>query len=244
MNIHRRTIMVNGVANMSTRYMLEKGYNVALFAHSQEQADAMSSTIPQEYRDNFRAFFVGREDREASITRCLEDIKAAFGGLDVVATGAGQNDLRNFEDLSEKEFTQLLPNHIFGAYSIMKHTLPLLKESGSGRFINFTYIESMSGRFHNGVAGAAGKAGIIALTRNYALAYAKYGITANCIAIGAMKTLLQLEPDYQKAIESRIPVGHIATADDIAPILHFLASEESRYITGAVINASGGAYMD
>lgn len=236
----RRTIFTSGLPNVATNYLLEHGFNVVLGAHSQEQADAMTNKVPEAYREQYMAFF----QQEETMGEKLREIEDRFGGLHAVVQGIGILENGSFQETSPEEFEKIVASHIYGVYRTIKSCLPTLLKYPAPRIINFTCIEGKCGKFDWGVGSAVGKGALVALTRVIALEYAGIGLTANCIAIGAMRTLKERSPERIRELEQQIPVGRIAEASDIGPVIEFLAGEASGYITGDVINVSGGAYMD
>ncbi|MBE6016394.1 MAG: SDR family oxidoreductase [Lachnospiraceae bacterium] len=238
-----RTIVVCGIANPSVIPLLKQGYNVMLLAHSAEQADKMRERIPSEYLDHFDAAFCRIEEPE-EVKAMAEQAIARFGCVNAIATGVGPNEKNSFDDTDPEEFFRVLQATLRGHFIYMKTMIPYLLRFEAPRIINLTCIDWKCGHFDYGVSAATGKGGLVALTRAIALEYAGKGLTANCIAVGALKTLEPRTPEREQELNSKIPVGRIATGDDIAPAIAFLASRESSYMTGAVLNMSGGAYMD
>lgn len=239
-----RTIMTDGLANTSTNYLLAQGYNVVLCAHSQEQADVMTAKVPQDLRPHFAPFFCLTAD-PASVQSCIDYAVDRFHSLDIIACGAGRLENKSFDETQTyEEFSEIVTSHQIGVFTMIKTALPTLLKSDAPRIITFTYIEGKCGKFDCGFSSAVGKGGIVPMTRAIALEYAHTGLTANCIAVGAMETLNARSAEEIRRLEQTIPLGRIATAEDIAPAVCFLASREANYITGAVLNMSGGAYMD
>ena len=237
-----RTIVVSGMANPSAIYLLEQGYNVVLCAHSQEQADKMAAQIPEKYRERFMAFYCMIGER-GDTARMIEETVKRFGSFNALALGIGSLENESFEATSAEDFIKTVESDLKNLYSALKICIPEMLKYDAPRIINFTTVDGACGHFNFGVGTAAGKGGIVGLTRAIALEYAARGLTANCIAVGAMETLRERNADELAKLNAAIPLGRVAAADDIAPIVCFLASEESRYVTGAVINASGGAYF-
>lgn len=237
-----RTVVVSGMANPSARFLLEQGFNVVLCAHSQEQADKMNATIPAELQGRFLATYcmIGEPEDTA---RLIETTLNRFGGFHVLCVGIGPLENDSFRETGAEAFMKGVEANMKNLYSAMKLCIPTMLRFEAPRIINFTTVDGMCGHFNFGAVTAAGKGGLVGLTRAVALEYAKEGLTANCIAVGAMETLRPLPEEERARLCAAIPLGRVATARDIAPIVCFLASEESRYITGAVINASGGAYF-
>ena len=120
-----------------------------------------------------------------------------------------------------------------------------MKEKGWGRIINISSIGGQWGGF-NQVHYAAAKAGLISLTMSLARIYSKYGITSNAVAPGLVATDMssaELETDAGREKVRNIPMGRIATVEEVAWVVVFLAGEDSSYITGQTINVNGGMYF-
>ena len=222
-----RTVVVSGMANPSASYLLEQGFNVVLCAHSQEQADVMSAQMPEEFKDRFMALYcmIGEpEDTAMLIEKTLE----RFGTFNVLAVGIGALENESFEETDTEKFLKTVASHIDNVYTAMKLCIPTMLRFEAPRIINYTVVDGMCGHFDFGVGSAVGKGGLIGLTRAVALQYARTGLTANCIAIGAMETLRKRTDEEIERLSKAIPLGRVATGADIAPIVCFLASEESR----------------
>ena len=116
---------------------------------------------------------------------------------------------------------------------------------GWGRIINITSIGGQWGGF-NQVHYAAAKAGLINLTRSLSRIYSGQGITTNAVAPGLVHTEMsarELESEAGKEKVRSIPIGRIATIEEVAQVVVFLASDAASYITGQTINVNGGMYF-
>ena len=235
-----RTAVVSGVANLTAETLLRQGYNVALCCHSQEAADAMAAKMPAQYADRFLPMYcmVGEE---APTRALIDEVLRRFGSLDVLVTGIGMHEKACVADTSAEDFQRILDSHVCNVYSLIRLCLPTLLKGAAPRIINFTCVDVRCGRFEYGVSTAAGKAALESMTRSVALEYAHTGLTANCVAVGALQK--DYDPAQLKAVSRRIPLGRAAAADDLAAAVCFLASPEASYITGAVLNVSGGAHL-
>jgi 3-oxoacyl-[acyl-carrier protein] reductase len=165
--------------------------------------------------------------------------------LDVLVNNAGVFPRSPFLDLSESEWDQVLDINLKGSFLCAQAVARRMVADGRrGAIVN---ISSSSVRGNAlGVHYAASKTGIIGMTRSMALALAGKGIRVNAVAPGITDTA---QPRYQFSEsemqeQSRlVPLGSMALPEDIANILVFLASDESRFITGETVHANGGLYM-
>lgn len=163
------------------------------------------------------------------------------GGLDVLVNNAGLTRDRTILKMSEEDWAVVLDVHLRGAWLGSRHAIPAMRSRGGGAIISVS-SDARHGSF--GQANyAAAKAGIVALMRTVALEHAKDNIRANCVAPGPVDTQM-LASVPQHVIDGwlqNIPLKRLASADDIANVITFLASDAAAYITGHVIPIDGGA---
>jgi NAD(P)-dependent dehydrogenase (short-subunit alcohol dehydrogenase family) len=172
----------------------------------------------------------------------------AFGRFDVLANAAAVLIRRtDVDEVTEDDWDTQHDVNLKAAFFLNRAAGRLLREQGrGGRIINFTSQGWWSGGFGGSVAYAATKGGIVSMSRGLARTYAPDGITVNTVSPGAVDTEMfrsGLDPAQLQAQVDQIPLGYIAEPADLAGIVVFLASDHSRYITGATINVSGGWLM-
>lgn len=177
-------------------------------------------------------------------------VVAAAGTLDVLVNNAGIGRLGNVEEASLKDWRALLEINLDGVFLGTRKAILAMKGRG-GSIINVSSIEGIVGE-PNLAAYNASKGGVRLLTKSAALHCASraYGIRVNSLHPGYIATpmvtatLAAMPADVAQALQadivSRIPLGRLASADEIAPALVFLASDESRYMTGAELVIDGG----
>ncbi len=175
----------------------------------------------------------------------VDDAVAGLGGIDILVNNAGVFPRSDFLALTEAEWDHVLGVNLKGSFLVAQAVARQMVAAGlKGAIVN---LSSSSVRGHPlGVHYAASKAGVIGMTRSMALALAPHGIRVNAVAPGLTDTA---QPRYQFSEaemlqQSRlVPLGAMATPDEIADIIVFLASPQSRFITGEVVHANGGLYM-
>ena len=164
-----------------------------------------------------------------------------FGRLDILINNAGINRDAMAAKMTEEQWDAVLAVNLKGTFLCAQAALPGMRERGWGRVVNTSSLGALG---NIGQANyAASKAGVIGLTKTLALEYAKYGVTVNAVAPGPVMTaMLAGVPDaIKEKIIAMVPVGRIASPDEIASVHVFLASDEAAFITGQVIFADGGA---
>lgn len=182
----------------------------------------------------------------ASIRKALNDVKSHFGGtVDILVNNAGIAQEKNFFDITDTDWDQMLATNLRGAFSLTQEILPGMIKNNWGRVINISSIGGQWGG-ENQIHYAASKAGLINLTMSIAKNYSKFGVTCNAIAPGLVKTDMSsreiLSEEGQKKILS-IPMGRVGTKEEIAATVGFLASSDASYITGQTINVNGGMFF-
>jgi 3-oxoacyl-[acyl-carrier protein] reductase len=184
---------------------------------------------------------------QADVTS-MDDVEAmrdaahdAFGPVDVLVNNAGINQDVRFREMTHEEWDTVLDVHLDGAFHCTQAFFDDLADADEGRLVNISSIIGKGGNF--GQANyATAKAGIFGFTRTIALELAPEGSTANCVAPGFIMTEMveELPERIKDQIREDTPLGRLGTAEEIAEVVAFLASERSSFITGEVIDANGG----
>lgn len=185
-------------------------------------------------------------DVERAVARAIE----VYGGVNVLHNNAGLFRFGTVVEATEEQWDQIVAINLKSVFLMSKYVLPHMIAARKGVIINTASIGGMVG-VENGSAYAAAKGGVIQLTRSMALDYGPVGIRVNCICPGSTDTpMLQgiWKEEHPAGVPDNIrqqyadgrPLRRIATPDDIANAALYLASDESRFVTGSSLVVDGG----
>ncbi|MDO8580466.1 MAG: SDR family oxidoreductase, partial [Candidatus Omnitrophota bacterium] len=161
--------------------------------------------------------------------------------VDILVNNAGITKDNLLLRMSEDDFQSVIDINLRGVFNCTKIVARAMLKEKAGRIINISSIIGITGNV--GQANyAASKAGIIGFTKSVARELASRGITANAVAPGYIQTDMtaQMKSQVQEEILKRIPLGKLGTAQDVAGVCLFLASEQASYITGQTLIVDGG----
>ena len=178
---------------------------------------------------------------EKAVNELISKAQENYGSIDILVNNAGITRDNLMLRMSAEDFDEVISKNLRGAFLMTKYAGKIMLKQRAGRIVNISSIVGLHG--NAGQANyAASKAGIIGLTKTIALEYASRGITANVIAPGFIDTDMtsSLPEKVKESMLSRIPAGKFGQAEDIAKAVAFLASDDSRYITGQVLGVDGG----
>jgi 3-oxoacyl-[acyl-carrier protein] reductase len=182
------------------------------------------------------------DDVRALFQRTLDE----FGRVDIVVANAGVWTGDPVEELDECKWQQTIDVNLKGVYACCHFAAKLMKPQRSGSVITVSSTAGQRGEaFHSHYA--ASKGGIISFTKSLASELGPHGINVNCVAPGWVDTDMSAGPlrsrrELERIVEG-IPLRRVASADDVAGPILFLASDLARHITGEVINVNGGSVL-
>ena len=162
-----------------------------------------------------------------------------FGRIDILVNGAGICQIKSLNDLSEDDWDKMYSVNLRGTFFCSQAVLEVMKKQKSGKIINIASLGGEVGGIKVGANYAATKAGVICLTKSLAKYAAPY-INVNAISPGFIDTEMTKGSGYDP---DDVPLERIGKPEEVADVILFLASDFSRYITGANIDVNGGVYM-
>ena len=234
-----------GIGAAIAETLAEKGFDLVLIYRSGKEAAEAVKTRCEGIRSGIRVIIAGADvSMEADCQHIFDVTKEAFGRVDVLVNNAGQTKDGLTMRMSLDQFTSVIDINLTSAFMLSKLCLPLMSRQRKGRIINMSSIAGVYG--NAGQANySASKAGMIGLTKSLAREMGSRNITVNAVAPGFIETDMtaSLSEDLKKAAAARIPLGRLGQAKEVASVVAFLASDEASYVTGQVVEVSGGLVL-
>jgi NAD(P)-dependent dehydrogenase (short-subunit alcohol dehydrogenase family) len=195
------------------------------------------------------AHVVDVADEQQNI-KLIQDVEQRLGRIDVLVNNAGVHPKRaggkfTIEEIETEHWQLVLAVNLTAPFQLCKAVLPGMRRRKWGRIVN---VASAGGRTTSPVVGAhysASKAGLIGFTRTLALEAGPHGITANCVSPGPVQTAMSGASSAEAISEltAAIPMKRYGDPSEVANAIAFIASDEASFITGAILDVTGGRYM-
>ncbi len=180
----------------------------------------------------------------ASIESAAKSALESHGAVDVLVNNAGVTEDNLILRMSREAWDRVLATNLTGSFLLTQAVVKSMVRRRYGRIVNVTSVVGLMG--NAGQANyAASKAGLVGLTKSVARELASRNITCNAVAPGFIETEMtqKMTPAAREALSGQIPLGRLGMPADVAEAVAFLASEQAAYVTGHVLNVSGGLYM-
>ena len=257
--LHGRVAFVTGgtrgIGAAICHSLAEQGADVgAGYSRDRDTAEAFVANIREEgLKGSIHQGNVGSAD---DCRRTVAEVIDEHGRLDILVNNAGITIDKTVLKMSDEDWYKVIAVNLSGAFFMSQAVLPHMIERGSGRIVNISSIIGETGNI--GQANyAASKSGLFGLTKTLALEACHQlkragkleddgiGVTVNTVAPGFIATeMLEHIPEkVLDGIKAQIPVGRLGRPDEIARVVHFLAADQSSFITGTVFSVNGGMDM-
>lgn len=233
-----------GIGEGIARVFSREGAKVVVVSRNEEEGTAMAKQLGS---DEGRAIYIKTDvTLSKSIQNLMSETIEVFGRIDILVNNAGYHLSKDIEQTSEEEWDFIQKTNLYSTFLCSKYALPHLKKT-QGVIIHISSMVGLVGQA-NAAAYAATKGGQIAMARNMAIDLAKYRVRVNVICPGWIQTPLvddwfSQQEDREAArkyIFSQHPLGSIGTIEDCGNAALYLASEDSKFVTGITLNLDGG----
>lgn len=229
-----------GIGKQIAITLAKKGYDIALnYRTDNDELKKLKEEI-----ENYKVkclLVKGDVSKFEDTERIAKETVDEFGKIDVLVNNAGITKDMLLLRMKQEDFESVLDVNLVGTFNMTKNVVTYMMKAKQGRIINISSVVGVSG--NSGQANyAASKAGIIGFTKSLAKELASRNILVNAVAPGFIVTDMtnSLKDEVKSKILEQIPLKRIGNAEEVANVVKFLASNDSSYITGQVINIDGG----
>jgi NAD(P)-dependent dehydrogenase (short-subunit alcohol dehydrogenase family) len=236
-----------GIGAVTARLFAQEGAGVVV---ADVNEDAGRRTV-EEIRDGGGTAHFVRTDvtRESDVEALLENGAEALGGLDVLFNNAGAQRSGPITEFDQEQWDLLMAVNPRSCFFGVKHAVPLLRQSGGGSIINMASLAAVKGGAGL-TAYSASKGAIVAFTKALAAELAPDNIRVNAVCPGWIDTpfnqpaidFMGGRAEQDRIVKQIVPLGRQGTPEEIAPIVVYLASDGSSYMTGQALVVDGGVY--
>lgn len=232
-----------GIGRACAERLAAGGAAVAI--NYRENSKAAAETIDSITESGGRCVAIAADvTDESQVDRMIEQIESELGPVDLLVNNAGIFPFASHEDTTLDVWNATLACNLTGVFLVTWAVKDGMIARGFGRIVNMTSISALRARPQS-IAYATTKAGLVGFTKSTAEALAPHNVRMNAVAPGLIETEI-LDGVPQERIDTIVdatPLGRIGQPDDIAEVVRFLLSDESRFMTGQTIVASGGRVM-
>jgi len=232
----------DGIGKATARRLLELGAAVAVTDNHERRTKETAEALAREFEAPAAGFVLDVGNREQIASVC-DDVERTLGPVDILVNNAAINVLVPVSEYTQADWDRVLEIDLTGCFVLIRRLLPGMKQRGRGSIVNVTTIAAFIGNALEGPYAAA-KAALHSLTRSVAVEGGPFGVRANAVAPGIIESKFVRKSEARYAqMAQQAPLRRIGRAEEVAEAIAFLASERASYITGEVLNVSGGWYM-
>lgn len=224
-----------GIGLATTDLFLAAGWQVAMIDRDVPALDSAAAPL-----EGARAFYCDVSD-PGEVAQMIAQVTAHFGRIDALVNNAGVADFGPIEETDFQRWRTVMATNLDGPFLVTQACTPALKAT-KGAIVNIASISGLRASTLR-VAYGTSKAAVIQLTKQQAAELGEYGIRANCVCPGPVRTKLAMAVHTQEIIDAyhdAIPLNRYGSEREIAEVIVFLSSEKASYVTGQVVAADGG----
>ena len=239
----RKVALITGAARgiglATAKLMLDAGWAVAMVDRDGDELHAAAADLAKD-ADGAKAFVfdISIPDQVDEMTKA---VLASFGRIDAVVNNAGVADFSPLDATSFASWREIMATNLDGTFLVSQSATPALKQT-RGAIVNIASISGLRASTLR-VAYGTSKAAVIHLTKQQAAELGEFGIRANCVCPGPVKTKLAMAVHSQDIIDAyhdAIPLNRYGSESEIGEVIAFLCSDKASYVTGQIVAADGG----
>jgi 3-oxoacyl-[acyl-carrier protein] reductase len=232
----------DGIGQATAWRLAEAGAAVAVTDVHERRTEEVSAALAERFGDRVAGFSLDVGDLDAC-RRVVGEVEESLGAVDVLVNNAAVNVLAPVSRYSTEAWDEVLRTDLTGCFELIRSTLPGMMQRGWGSIVNVTSVAAFIGNAREGPYAAA-KAALHSLTRSVAVEGGPHGVRCNAVAPGIVWSRFVRKYEETLAGEvARTPLRRIGEPGEVAEAILFLASDRSSFMTGEVLNVSGGWYM-
>jgi 3-oxoacyl-[acyl-carrier protein] reductase len=227
-----------GLGAATALLLAREGANIVVNDLDEENAKSVAAEIEKLGR---KALISHHDVSDYKSAQALvAETKAKLGRVDILVNNAGITRDSMLAKLTEEKFDEVIRVNLKGPFNMGQAAAQVMAEQKYGKIVNFASVAWLGNIGQSNYS--ASKAGVVGLTRTWALELARFGINVNVIAPGFFDTTMtqSIPPEVKDKFLSRIPLHRMGKPEEIAKLVAYLASDDSSYITGQVIHMDGG----
>ena len=231
-----------GIGHQILKSLASRGYVVVGTSRSSDGVNTIEHALNNHKTEGFAAVF-DVKDKDALLD-LNNKIKEKYGSVSILVNNAGITMDNLLIRMSEEEWSDVVDTNLTSIYRITKEFVKDMMKARFGRVINIGSVVGVSGNAGQTNYSAA-KSGLLGFSKSLAKEVASRNITVNTVSPGFINTDMteKLKDEQRQKLINAIPLGRMGSAEELAKVVCFLASEDASYITGENINVNGGLYM-
>ncbi len=233
-----------GIGKETAKKLASEGATVAVhYSNSVTKAEDVCAEIYGRYKQKALPFQADISDRDA-VNRMVSEVTRELGPIELLVNNAGDVGDMTFDELTSEHWDRIISINLTGPFNVLWSVKDEMIKRKFGRIVNVSSIAALAVR-PDQLPYAAAKAGIISLTKSCCGPLAKHNIRINSVAPGAIDTdmLSEVSAEMVEQLRATTPLGRLGEPHEMADVIAYLLCEESSYITGATIIASGGRIL-
>ncbi|MEE2842650.1 MAG: SDR family NAD(P)-dependent oxidoreductase [Chloroflexota bacterium] len=235
-----RSQNVSGVGVATAKAFADQGAKILIVDIDETAAQITESAITEAGGE--ASIYVADVAHESGCRQLVEAAVESYGKLDILMNSVGILGRGSVMEIEEDSWQRVLDVNLKSMAFISKFAVPAMIDSGGGSIINISSVDGIRAGMSHSITYAASKGGVIAMTRAMAVHHGRDNIRVNCIAPGMIYTsMVEAVNEKRRELRRQIaPLGTEGTAEDVALAAVFLASDESRWITGVLLPVDAG----